>query len=603
IDAYFFSLLFLEETMPCIVKGRIISALLPLQSNGFEIACECMAEVSFGDKFRQRTPATNKGMHPNWNQSFRIEVSDESEVQEIPLKFELLEVEGTTFGTVYLDLSNLLSNTDVKIEGWIPFFDSLNGELNCLVSVEMIKEMNPYREAFGKYDWKDLIRSDRISNETRRNLLQAASMQTRRFVGKKALKMGANAVLGYQESIDLEGDVTHRISIRAVGTAEMNKEEKEKLELYEETPSKMKDFSRCLHSLTPVNVIFEPPGEEGIGNSERAEKGIPAAYKQVELFTLFRLPIEMDFRLGGIVAARSVKLLSPRLTQDERHAYWQELRDELRSHALSLCCDAIIGYSENISIRDEVMLLSCMGTAVQLNSIPSSSGITTRKSVRNIATPTKFHGWMQRKRCFSWKRVSEVLAFLELDLHRQLLFKIRLLGCNAAFGIKMDFSLHENFCIGTATATAVYILALPSPEPLLIRFPKLREKYLFYKDLLLQSKRIENQCKENITKLKEESLSVVTSFDRHGYFSADTFSSFSLSHGDSLSTSSLMQKERDLISAPKIQEKMNYEQEDTFNRGIQESTIAYHDQASNFFSAMRRYELTEECLSSTFAKR
>ena len=35
-------------------------------------------------------------------------------------------------------------------------------------------------------------------------------MQTRRQLGKKAQQMGANAVLGYTECVDLEGDVTDR---------------------------------------------------------------------------------------------------------------------------------------------------------------------------------------------------------------------------------------------------------------------------------------------------------------------------------------------------------------------------------------------------------
>ena len=50
----------------------------------------------------------------------------------------------------------------------------------------------------------------RFSNEARRSVLQTSAMQTRRQLGKKAQQMGANAVLGYTECVDLEGDVTDR---------------------------------------------------------------------------------------------------------------------------------------------------------------------------------------------------------------------------------------------------------------------------------------------------------------------------------------------------------------------------------------------------------
>lgn len=57
--------------------------------------------------------------------------------------------------------------------------------------------------------------------------------------------------------------------------------------------------------------------------------------------------------LGGAVSARSVKRLEIISNVDEpesRDTWWSELRMEIRSHARSLNCNAVLGYSESSSI-------------------------------------------------------------------------------------------------------------------------------------------------------------------------------------------------------------------------------------------------------------
>jgi hypothetical protein len=87
-------------------------------------------------------------------------------------------------------------------------------------------------------------------------------------------------------------------------------------------------------------------------------------------FTLSLLPPGMLLNIGGLVAAHSVKLLDRINNPDEpetRDAWWNEIRNEMRSHARAMGCNAVVGYSESTSICDELCLLSALGTAANLN--------------------------------------------------------------------------------------------------------------------------------------------------------------------------------------------------------------------------------------------
>ena len=67
--------------------------------------------------------------------------------------------------------------------------------------------------------------------------------------------------------------------------------------------------------------------------------------------------------------------------------------------------------------------------------------------------------------------VSADLPFIEYDLHRQLMLKIRLQGHNAAFRIRKVIEIGPTMIIGVSTATSVYCLALPTPPVISIRRP------------------------------------------------------------------------------------------------------------------------------------
>ena len=78
-----------------------------------------------------------------------------------------------------------------------------------------------------EFEFEDRFRSSQKSNEKRQKQLYNLSyvallslpcrMQLRRHIGKQAQKRGANAVFGYQQLFDMEGD--SGIVGRAYGTA------------------------------------------------------------------------------------------------------------------------------------------------------------------------------------------------------------------------------------------------------------------------------------------------------------------------------------------------------------------------------------------------
>jgi hypothetical protein len=164
-----------------------------------------------------------------------------------------------SIGSVYIDLDPLLSRQaqrNAVIEGWFPIYDTLrgvSGELEVRVSVQFINDVNPFRDsaagvqffslstlspkayviqhAFGFVEelvveddpsflnegWADIFRTARRSNDSRQLLLFRLSSEVRTRIGKKVREMGGNAVLGYHQNFDIEGD--SGIVARGYGTA------------------------------------------------------------------------------------------------------------------------------------------------------------------------------------------------------------------------------------------------------------------------------------------------------------------------------------------------------------------------------------------------
>ncbi|KAM9204801.1 C2 domain-containing protein 5 isoform 2-T2 [Mergus octosetaceus] len=59
--------------------------------------------------------------------------------------------------------------------------------------------------------------------------------------------------------------------------------------------------------------------------------------------------------------------------------------------------------------------------------------------------------------------ISNLLPFMEYEVHTQLMNKLKLRGMNALFGLRIQISVGENMLMGLASATGVYLAALPTP--------------------------------------------------------------------------------------------------------------------------------------------
>lgn len=230
--------------------------------------------------------------------------------------------------------------------------------------------------------------------------------------------------------------------------------------------------------------------------------------------------------MGGVVSARSVKLLDRIHNPDEpetRDAWWEEIRQEIKSHAKALGCHAVVGYSESTSICEEVCILSASGTAAILNprymregcldigstdhrfeepsppscgfchipydelNMPFPAQLTycyhcRRQKVPDVlfttidlpseAAVTGKGCLIQARLCRLKKKaqgevnataISNLLPFMEYELHTQLMNKLKLRSMNALFGLHIQISVGENMLLGLASATGVYLTALPAP--------------------------------------------------------------------------------------------------------------------------------------------
>ncbi|CAM9214727.1 unnamed protein product, partial [Discosporangium mesarthrocarpum] len=252
--------------MPSSVKIRVIEARdLPEMDRNVrgDFYTDAYVDIKFRN-YEQRTTVCRKTLNPWWNEEFKFEVAADSVLQNEPIEFKVMDHDvyttDDTIGLVYVDLSPLLMRTaddndtrDLVVQGWLPIYDTLKGlrgSLCLVIKVRFIGDQNPFRESsagvlfFGistlnpdlyaiqkvvglveelvvendpEYQWRDNFRQARTSNESRQSLLYKLDATVRRQLGKKVLDMGCNAVLGYQQDFDIEGD--SGIVARAYGTA------------------------------------------------------------------------------------------------------------------------------------------------------------------------------------------------------------------------------------------------------------------------------------------------------------------------------------------------------------------------------------------------
>ncbi|XP_041254456.1 C2 domain-containing protein 5 isoform X1 [Onychostruthus taczanowskii] len=688
--------------MPGKLKVKIVAGRhLPVMDRASDLT-DAFVEVKFGNT-TFKTDVYPKSLNPQWNSEwFKFEVDDE-ELQDEPLQITVLDHDtysaNDAIGKVYIDIDPLLySEAATVISGWFPIYDTIHGirgEINVVVKVDLFNDLNRFRQSScgvkffcttsipkcyravvihgfveelvvnedPEYQWIDRIRTPRASNEARQRLISLMSGELQRKIGLKVLEMRGNAVVGYLQCFDLEGE--SGLVVRAIGTActldklsntsaflpacnSPSKEMKEipfnedpnpntyssgpstplKNQTYSFSPSK--SYSRqssssdtdlsltpktapspqgpriflfpssptlscdsphlkksCLllsgSSIKPLHSSHVSPvvlrksvsfteelllAASGMGSGSAGKEGGPfktllrqqtqSALEQREFpfFTLTTFPPGFLVHVGGVVSARSVKLLDRIHNPDEpetRDAWWAEIRQEIKSHAKALGCHAVVGYSESTSICEEVCILSASGTAAVLNprflqdgtmegcleqrlswqpgffSIGSEKGevdffpqsqdsssllgieeasppgcgfchipydelnmpfpahLTYCYNCRKQKVPDVLFTTIdlpveaivvgkgcliQARLCRLKKKaqaeanatsISNLLPFMEYEVHTQLMNKLKLRGMNALFGLRIQITVGENMLMGLASATGVYLAALPTP--------------------------------------------------------------------------------------------------------------------------------------------
>ncbi|XP_043943654.1 C2 domain-containing protein 5 isoform X22 [Protopterus annectens] len=592
--------------MPGKLKVRIVAGRhLPVMDRASDLT-DAFVEVKFGNT-TFKTEVYPKSLNPQWNSEwFKFEVDDE-DLQDEPLQITVLDHDtysaNDAIGKVYIDIDPLLSSEAATvISGWFPIYDTIHGirgEISIVVKVDLFNDLNRFRQSScgvkffctasiprcykavtihgfveelvvnedPEYQWIDRIRTPRASNEARQRLISLMSGELQRKIGLKVLEMGGNAVVGYLQCFDLEGE--SGLVVRAIGTActldklssttslqpacnSPSKDTKEapfsedpnpnthssgpstplKNQTYSFSPSK--SFSRQSSS-SDTDLSLTP--KTGMGSGSAGKEGGPlkallrqqtqSALEQREFpfFTLMSFPPGFLLHVGGVVSARSVKLLDRIHNPDEpetRDAWWAEIRLEIKSHAKALGCHAVVGYSESTNICEEVCILSASGTAAVLNPKFLQDGITEgylehrleessplgcgfchipydegnmpflaqltyccncrRQKVPDVLFTTidlpvdaavVGKGCLIQARLCRLKKkaqaeanatvISNLLPFMEYELHTQLMNKLKLRGMNALFGLRIQITVGENMLLGLASATGVYLTALPSP--------------------------------------------------------------------------------------------------------------------------------------------
>ncbi|XP_062990802.1 C2 domain-containing protein 5 isoform X7 [Elgaria multicarinata webbii] len=647
--------------MPGKLKVKIVAGRhLPVMDRASDLT-DAFVEVKFGNT-TFKTDVYPKSLNPQWNSEwFKFEVDDE-DLQDEPLQITVLDHDtysaNDAIGKVYIDIDPLLySEAATVISGWFPIYDTIHGirgEINVVVKVDLFNDLNRFRQSScgvkffcttsipkcykaviihgfveelvvnedPEYQWIDRIRTPRASNEARQRLISLMSGELQRKIGLKVLEMRGNAVVGYLQCFDLEGE--SGLVVRAIGTActldklsntpaflpACNSPSKEMKEsplvhppshgcrsthnspIHTATGSRLtQNFSVSVPTLIYTGMGSGSAGKEGgplkallrqqTQSALEQRGGSPHRFcrrREFPFFTLTAFPPGFLLHVGGVVSARSVKLLdrihnpafvgimgntrSYKLLDwnsfnsddpETRDAWWAEIRQEIKSHAKALGCHAVVGYSESTSICEEVCILSASGTAAVLNprflqdgtmevcleqrlswqpgyfSIGSEKGevdffpqnqdsssllgleetsppgcgfchipydelnmpfpahLTYCYNCRKQKVPDVLFTTIdlpmdamvvgkgcliQARLCRLKKKaqaeanatsISNLLPFMEYEVHTQLMNKLKLKGMNALFGLRIQITVGETMLMGLASATGVYLTALPTP--------------------------------------------------------------------------------------------------------------------------------------------
>ncbi|KAJ2000713.1 hypothetical protein GGI04_004043, partial [Coemansia thaxteri] len=360
------------------------------------------------------------------------------------------------------ETTGVLNTYTRTLGGWFPIYDTMcgiRGELKCQIILQYFGDVNPFNSSSAgiqvfstpspylplsppvstlgfissivthidpEYHWTDSFRTPRASNEARVRVLHKITGLLRRRMGRKALEMSANAIIGYRQWFDFEIE-EKTITGRAVGTAVRIGAQKS---LSRRRASSTHDLVRaaagdnqaplpadfsnnnepenaassdqhhvattlnrkpvtppCISSTNSISDSDAPNATEtdassaitqstssslstsSLQSADNARNQKNAAACEIVTFKSF--PPGVIHRLGGLVSATSVKLIENDQSRT-RELWFDDLRAEIKHHALAIGCSHIVGYTEQVTIRDEIIMLVAYGTAAILDFNPGA---------------------------------------------------------------------------------------------------------------------------------------------------------------------------------------------------------------------------------------
>uniref|UniRef100_A0A8C5LF29 C2 calcium-dependent domain containing 5 n=1 Tax=Jaculus jaculus TaxID=51337 RepID=A0A8C5LF29_JACJA len=499
--------------MPGKLKVKIVAGRhLPVMDRASDLT-DAFVEVKFGNT-TFKTDVYLKSLNPQWNSEW--------------FKFEVSCLISAVF-IVFLIGTNL-----------VVFFGLLHTK-NHLRAICRFESMFC---SFGSFVFWRQVSGKRIFS------LSVLLGELQRKIGLKVLEMRGNAVVGYLQCFDLEGE--SGLVVRAIGTActldklssptaflpACNSPSTEMKEsplvqppshgcrsthnspIHTATGSRLtQNFSVSVPTLIYTGMASGSAGKEGgpmkallrqqTQSALEQRGGSPHRFcrrREFPFFTLTAFPPGFLVHVGGVVSARSVKLLdrihNPGMFPKTRaftvvlyvncavlESYFSEQMKTKLKEVKQLLILNFRKFSEGRIegvINSHVCCGFCHIPYDELN-MPFPAHLTYCCNCRKQKVPDVLFTTIdlpaeatvvgkgcliQARLCRLKKKaqaeanataISNLLPFMEYEVHTQLMTKLKLRGMNAVFGLRTQVSVGETMVMGLASATGVYLAALPMP--------------------------------------------------------------------------------------------------------------------------------------------
>ncbi|KRY78195.1 C2 domain-containing protein 5 [Trichinella pseudospiralis] len=494
--------------MPGTLKVRIISGRgFPVMDRSNETT-DAFVEVKFGQSVH-RTEIYPKSLNPKWDTDWFCFEAEEENLQDECLQIRVMDYDtysaNDSIGRVYVDLTPLLHAKKREISGWFPIYDTMNGvrgEIYVVIGIDLFADINRFRKSSfninvfatsaipvgqalinihgfvdelitssdPEYEWIDKIRTPRASNEVRQSLFSKIAGELTRRIGKKAAEMGGNAVIGYTQYFDFEGELG--IVIRGNEPEDRHAWWRElRLEIcghmtalgcnsvigYREDATIRDDICAMTaigtaavmnFSLWPSSVLIHAE----MGKFYRAvcaasfPQDFPSSSKILKN-SMFELT-NTDPLMEGKQFYQVVNLLSRSVEKPCTMCHILPRAAELHLTKASSICQVCLEKpvpSVLLSTTDQPPELTeeFSGSLVQARVIRKKSGYSGEQLAQHL---------------------TNILPFIEHEAHSQVISQTSASGKNAVFGIQRQFSIGEEMVVLIVTGTAVFLPALANPK-------------------------------------------------------------------------------------------------------------------------------------------